>query len=140
MDRIAAKRGWKATVPIAHPHWDVADEVLAPIPSDAKRLDLYPVIEKHWWDSAITSGGHIEMEPPTETYHLHFGQTQSSLRAYMRSGQQNPNHKLLRSKGISPTERDVFMSNKNTPTDQRDIIDMHICMAQPTEYYSTYNR
>ena len=119
MDRIAAKRGWKATVPIAHPSWDIADEVLAPIPSDAKRLDLYRVLQKHWWDSAITSGSHAEMKPPEETYYFHFGQTKSSLRAYTRSGQQNPTHKLLRSKGISPIERDVFMTNKNTPTDQK---------------------
>ena len=140
MDKVAAKRGWRATATIAHPSWDVADEALAPIPSDAERMDIYRVVQKHWWDSAITNGGYSETEPPKETYHLHFGRTQSSLRAYTRSGQRNPTHKLLRSKGISPTERDVFMSKKKAPTDQKDIIDMHICMAQPTEYYSTYKR
>ena len=140
MDKVAAKRGWRATATVAHPSWDVADEALAPVPSDAERMDIYRIVQKHWWDSAITIGGYSEAEPPKETYHLHFGQTQSSLRAYTRSGQRNPTHRLLRSKGISPTERDVFMLKRKAPTDQKDIIDMHICMAQPTEYYSTDNR
>ena len=70
---------------------------------------------------------------------LHFGRNQSSLRAFTQLAQCNPPYKLLRTKGISPIERNVFMTNQNTTTGQRDIVDMHIHMAQPTEYYSTYN-
>ena len=72
------------------------------------------------------------MLPPIETYYLHFEENQSSLRAYTRSAHNDPPYKLLRSNGISPIESDVFMTNQNTAIDQKDIIDMHIELAQPT--------
>ena len=132
LEKKAAAWNWHGAVVAPNPFLDTAPEVFSAIHPEAQRIAIFLITQPHQWNHEITRGGKVEPTPPKETYYLHFGATQRSLKAYTRAGFLISEYRFLRSKGVNPREGDIIMSNRVIPTLAKTVIREHISKSHYT--------
>ena len=126
LEKKAAAWGWYGAVVAPNPFLGIAPEVLSAIHPEAQCIAIFLITQPHQWNYEITRGGKVEPTPPKETYYLHFGATQISLKAYTRAGFLISEYKFLQSKGVNPRDGHIIMSNRVVPTMAKTVIRDHI--------------